>query len=83
MPKRKHQIIGIRPGEKVAEVLITKDESKNTLEFKKHYIIYSEVFSKFSKKSIKYKLFEYNSSTNKHFLNVKQIQSICEKLRLI
>ena len=65
------------------EVLITKDESKNTLEFKKHYIIYSEVFSKFSKKSIKYKLFEYNSSTNKHFLNVKQIQSICEKLRLI
>ncbi len=83
VPKRKHQIIGIRPGEKVAEVLITKDESKNTLEFKKHYIIYSEVFSKFSKKSIKYKLFEYNSSTNKHFLNVKQIQSICEKLRLI
>jgi len=32
VPGRKHKIIGVRPGEKTAEILITKDESKNTLE---------------------------------------------------
>ena len=44
VPNRKHNIIGMRPGEKIAEVLITKDESRNTLEFKDHYVIYSELF---------------------------------------
>ena len=43
VPNRKHQIIGMRPGEKIAEVLITKDESKNTIEFDKYYIIYSSI----------------------------------------
>ncbi len=83
VPKRKHVIIGMRPGEKIAEVLITKDESKNALEYNKHYVIYSELFSKISKKKNYNKLFEYNSSSNKNFLNVKEIQLICKKLRLI
>ena len=83
IPKRKHKIIGMRPGEKIAEVLITKDESKNALEFNNHYVIYSEIFSKINRKANKHKLYEYNSSTNKHFLNLKQARTICEKLKLI
>ena len=83
VPNRKHQIIGMRPGEKIAEVLITKDESKNTIEFDKYYIIYSEVFAKLNKRRNKPKIFEYNSTTNKNFLSIKKIQSICKKLSLI
>ena len=71
VPNRKHQIIGMRPGEKIAEVLITKDESKNTIEFGKYYVIYSEVFPKINKKGNKSKIFEYNSTTNTNFLSIK------------
>ena len=70
-------------GEKIAEVLITKDESKNTLEFKNHYVINSEIFGNHNKKKYKLKDFEYNSSKNSHFLNEKQIRLICKNLKLI
>ena len=83
VPGRKHKIIGARPGEKTAEILITKDESKNTLEFKNHYVINSEIFGKHNKNEYKLKNFEYNSSTNKHFLKEHQIRIVCEKLKLI
>ena len=83
VPGRKHKIIGARPGEKISEILITKDESKNTLEFKNHYIINSEIFGKHNKNKYKLKDFEYNSSSNKQFLNEKKIRIFCEKLKLI
>tara|TARA_Y100000741_G_C18226799_1_gene548161 strand:- start:315 stop:1301 length:987 start_codon:yes stop_codon:yes gene_type:complete len=83
VPNRKHKIIGVRPGEKIAEVLITKDESKNTLEFTNHYVINSEIFGNHNKNKYKLKDFEYNSLMNKHFLNEKQIKKICENLKLI
>ncbi len=83
VPNRKHKIIGVRPGEKIAEVLITKDESKNTLEFKNHYVINSEIFGNHNKNKYKLKDFEYNSSKNSHFLNEKQIRLICKNLKLI
>ena len=83
VPNRKHKIIGVRPGEKIAEVLITKDESKNTLVFTNHYVINSEIFGNHNKNKYKLKDFEYNSLMNKHFLNEKQIKKICENLKLI
>ena len=83
VPGRKHKIIGVRPGEKTSEILITKDESKNTLEFKNHYIINSEIFGNHNKNKYKLKDFEYNSSSNNQFLNEKQIRIVCEKLKLI
>jgi len=83
VPGRKHKIIGVRPGEKIAEILITKDESKNTLEFKNYYIITSEIFGKYPKNKNKLKNFEYNSETNKIFLNEAQIRRLCVKLKLI
>jgi len=83
VPGRKHKIIGVRPGEKISEILITKDESKNTLEFKNHYVINSEIFGNHKKNKYKLKDFEYNSSTNKIFLDEKKIRVLCEKLKLI
>jgi len=41
-PECKFKIIGIRPGEKIHEVLITTEEARHTKEYDKHYIILPE-----------------------------------------
>ncbi len=38
-PEAKTEIIGIRPGEKLHEVMISSDDALNTLEFESHYVI--------------------------------------------
>ncbi|MBM3950592.1 MAG: UDP-N-acetylglucosamine 4,6-dehydratase (inverting) [Rhodospirillales bacterium] len=38
-PNLPHKIIGIRPGEKLHEVMITEDHARNTVEFPDRYII--------------------------------------------
>ena len=38
-PKAEVRIIGIRPGEKLHELMIPNDEAMNTIEFSDHYII--------------------------------------------
>ena len=35
----KFKIIGLRPGEKLHEILFSEDESKNVIEFKKYYLL--------------------------------------------
>lgn len=41
-PECKHRVIGIRPGEKLHEVMITDDDARHTLEFDDYYIIEPE-----------------------------------------
>jgi UDP-N-acetylglucosamine 4,6-dehydratase (inverting) len=41
-PGVKRKVIGIRPGEKLHEVLITEEEATHTREFKDHYVIEPE-----------------------------------------
>ena len=87
------EIIGIRPGEKLHEVMCPKDDSHLTLEFSDHYIIMPS-FS-FSDINIDYSTtllgenglfvksgFEYNSENNSHFLTVKEIGDINSLLDL-
>lgn len=38
-PDCEHKVIGIRPGEKFHETLITEDEARHVLEFDDHYVI--------------------------------------------
>ena len=38
-PDRSHRIIGIRPGEKIHEVLVTEDDARSTVEYADCYII--------------------------------------------
>lgn len=38
-PKLKHEVIGIRPGEKLHEVMVPEDDSRNTIELKDRFII--------------------------------------------
>ena len=49
-PDVRIKYIGIRPGEKLHEEMITKSDSLNTLEFKDYFIILPSQFSKWSKK---------------------------------
>jgi UDP-N-acetylglucosamine 4,6-dehydratase len=38
-PNLPHHVIGIRPGEKLHEVMVTDDDARNTLELPDHYLI--------------------------------------------
>lgn len=75
------KIIGIRPGEKIHESLCAKEESSHTYEFNSFFITYPSIA--FYKFKIKYnngkkvkKDFEYTSSNNTNFLNIKEIKKI-------
>lgn len=79
--KYKLKIIGIRPGEKIHESLCIKEESSHTYEFNSFFITYPSIA--FYKFKIKYnngkkvkKNFEYTSSNNTNFLNIKEIKKI-------
>jgi UDP-N-acetylglucosamine 4,6-dehydratase/5-epimerase len=38
-PRAEKRVIGIRPGEKIHELMITVDESRNVLEYDRHFVI--------------------------------------------
>ncbi len=78
-PKNKTKIIGIRPGEKIHEVLCSYDESRNIKEHKNHY----EIRPNLSTQGLKAeKMFEYNSRDNKDFYNLQKIKKILNKSKL-
>lgn len=73
--------IGIREGEKLHEVMITKEDSSYTYEYEKHYIIYPH-FNWWGRKDILpggkqvSSQFEYGSGTNDTWLNIDDIQKL-------
>jgi UDP-N-acetylglucosamine 4,6-dehydratase (inverting) len=78
--------IGIREGEKLHEVMVTKDDSRMTYEYDKHYIIYPN-FDWVDKNNIflpggnsVQEGFEYSSDKNNNWLNAEQLK--CELLKL-
>ena len=81
-PQAKMKNIGIRPGEKINELLISGDESFNAYEFSDHYVILpnnslneKNEFKIFKKgKSVK-QGFIYSSNDNK-FLSVEEIKKL-------
>ena len=89
-PDAEIEMVGVRPGEKIHEDMITPSDSLNTLEFEKHFVIYptSESWVKLSEEWIRSGAatrvepgFGYNSGTNKDWLNAEQIrQLIREKI---
>lgn len=84
-PKCKTKIVGIRPGEKLHEVMITKDDARNTIEFDNYYVIKPE-FHYFTRR-FKNKGgravepdFEYNSEANSWWLTVKELQKMIKNI---
>lgn len=80
--------VGIREGEKLHEVMVTRDDARNTYEYDKHYIIYphfdwwnSKDFMSPGGKKIE-NGFEYNSGNNKEWLTIDQLREEMIKLNL-
>ena len=78
--------VGIREGEKLHEVMITKDDSRTTYEYEKHYIIYPQLewWNKENYFAEGGKLipagFEYSSGTNTQWLSIEQLRSEMNRL---
>ncbi len=83
-----HEIVGIRPGEKLHELLLTRDDARNTIEFGDYYIItpgihmwdpaaMSAVYGGEQGKPVAPD-FEYASNTNDHWFNIEQLRAVIE-----
>jgi UDP-N-acetylglucosamine 4,6-dehydratase len=89
-PDARLRIVGIRPGEKLHEVMCPADDARLTLEFENHYVIQPSAvyFSNVDYTSDGEGIFgrpvpvgfEYNSGANPRFLTIEQIRTICEPL---
>lgn len=73
------EIVGIRPGEKLHETMITIDDARHTIEYDDYYVIAPE-FSWWTTEKIEGKAlpegFEYNSATNDRWLTVEDLREI-------
>ncbi|HDH01190.1 MAG TPA: UDP-N-acetylglucosamine 4,6-dehydratase (inverting) [Nitrospirae bacterium] len=84
-PKCKTEIVGIRPGEKLHEVMITKDDARNTIEFDNYYVIkpefryFSRRFKNKGGKDVDQD-FEYNSEANSWWLTIKELQKMIKNI---
>ncbi len=94
--KKEEKIIGIRPGEKIHEVMIPIDDSFRTIEFKDHFVISPSIFiedhtnnNSFTKNNLNEqgkncdREFEYNSGNNESFLNSQTLRKELISLNII
>ena len=88
-PEIKQKIVGVREGEKIHEVMITKDDSRHTYDYGDHYIIYPN-FEWFNyERSFKpggEKItdgFEYHSGENIDWLKVEDLIKLIDEYNLI
>lgn len=83
-PDAEIDIVGIRPGEKLHEAMITEDDARHTIEYPQYYVITPE-FSWWSEthKHGMNKLdegFRYTSDTNNDWLSVEELRSLVEEI---
>ena len=85
-PECKHEIVGIRPGEKIHEEMITSSDSFSTYDLGKYYAILPQVtnwnIDSFKKEFNACKVpigFQYNSAENQEWVGVDEIRSLIIK----
>ncbi|MEP0356982.1 UDP-N-acetylglucosamine 4,6-dehydratase (inverting) [Paraglaciecola sp.] len=84
---RDYKVVGIRPGEKLHEVMVPEEMAHHSLEFDDHYVITPAI--KFFDKTVDYyrnklgelgqaveEKFEYHSGTNPRFLTVDELKTL-------
>lgn len=83
LPDGKIKTVGIRPGEKLHEVLLTEEEARNTLEFDKFYIIEPDFewweASKWKKGKKAKDNFRYASDTNTEWLTIDSMKNLLKE----
>lgn len=86
LPDCKINEFGIREGEKLHEIMVTKDDSLLTYEYEKHYIIYPHFewwnFEEgFTEGGVKVQEgFEYSSGTNVEWLGVEELKAALKNI---
>ena len=86
-PECEQKIVGIRPGEKIHEEMITSSDSFTTYDLGKYYAILpqtpfwdlSEFIKKHNAKKVK-EGFNYNSGENEYFLSVSDLKELINKI---
>jgi len=84
-PECKTEIVGIRPGEKLHEVMVPKDDARRTLEFGSYFLIqpdfnyWGERFTNNGGRPVADE-FEYNSGTNTHWLTIEELKEVIKTL---
>lgn len=89
-PGLKHDIVGIRPGEKMHEIMCPADDSHHTIEFDDHFVITPSIsffgrehdysMNQLGEKGALVKLgFEYHSGNNPQFLSAAEIKQLDEE----
>ena len=80
-PNSKHEIIGIRPGEKIHEQMISLEDSYSTFEYKDHYKILPQINNwSIDKKRIKKgkrvkEGFIYSSDNNSNWMTKNEFRT--------
>ncbi len=92
-PGTKQTVIGIRPGEKIHEIMCPADDSHLTVEFDDHYVIRPTIdfsanisYAKNARGESGQPVpdgFEYNSGNNPHFLSVDELAEMNGSLALV
>lgn len=90
-PSLNQEIIGIRPGEKLHEVMCPADDSFHTYEFNDYYVIAPSI--SFNSRNNDFSMnalgeiatlvapgFEYNSLNNQHFLSIAELQNMNQQV---
>lgn len=90
-PNLPTKIIGIRPGEKLHEIMISADDALHSLEFSDHYVIIPSI--KFYDKQADFAInklgekgysvsseFEYRSDNNTQWLDEKSLKDMIERI---
>jgi UDP-N-acetylglucosamine 4,6-dehydratase len=86
-PDCEHEIVGIRPGEKLHELLITRDDARHTLEFDDYFVIRPAVHFWDEHVHTHYggqegrpvvAEFEYASNSNDRWIDAAQLKAFVE-----
>lgn len=83
-PECKIEIVGIRPGEKLHEAMITVDDARHTVEYDDYYVILPEL-SWWNNENHKEgkplpEGFAYTSDSNKHWLTIEELKVLVEEM---
>jgi UDP-N-acetylglucosamine 4,6-dehydratase len=88
-PGLKREIVGIRPGEKLHEIMCPLDDARLTIGFEDHFVIQPSITFYEHPHYLTNALgesgepvdpeFEYSSGTNPHFLSVAEIKALLER----
>jgi UDP-N-acetylglucosamine 4,6-dehydratase/5-epimerase len=84
-PDAEHRIMGIRPGEKLHEVLLTEDESRHSVETDNGFVIYPE-YASWGLEPIEGKTppegFRYASDNNTEWLDVDALRAMAADVKV-